>query len=423
LLQALNDSRLTANPPSCPEEPADFANGPDQPISIEAGPAGAAACQTENPVQDDRRTPSQLKLPSDEQAEEAAAGVGAPRTGETLGHRAKGNQEGSAEPASAPATPQGAAPEKPRRRGHAVPVTCAGLAVAAACVALAAPGLRPGAAELSAGWLGTDSKVTRLLAPPERPNSDGQLALVLTRLAALEASTRLLGAGLRSVDIRLSETSAIVQDASRVAATAAAQASDALRKANSATEAERALALDTRAIALLAITTKLRRDIDAGASLAEAASLLVHYAPFPPPAAQAVEEVTALQDGVPAMRDLALGFEALDARIKALAESQAAWSPLAWLRMRQSSGLDAASPPTLERLRVLAGDGRFSEAATLMERSPWRELGAAWTDQVRDRTRAVRAIQTLTAYAIGEARQSGPDRTSRLNALQREVGQ
>lgn len=423
MLQTLNDSQLTANPPSRTEEPADVANGPDQPVLVETGHAGAATCQTENLVQDDQRAPAQSKLPSDEQAQEAAAGVSAPRTGETLGHRAKGSQEESAGPASGPATVQDAAPEKPRRRRHAVPVMCAGLAIAAAFVALAAPGLRPGAAELSAGWLGTDSKLTRLLAPPERPNSEGELALVLTRLAALEASTRLLGAGLRNVDTRLSETSTIVQDASRVAATAAAQASDALRRANSATEAERALALDTRAIALLAITTKLRRDIDAGASLTDAVSLLVHYAPFPPPAAQAVEEVAALQDGVPAMRDLALGFEALDARIKASAESQAAWSPLAWLRMRPSSSLDAMSAPTLERLRVLAGDGRFSEAAALMERSPWKELGAAWTDQVRDRTRAVRAIQTLTAYAIGEARQSGPDRTSRLNALQREVGQ
>jgi len=121
----------------------------------------------------------------------------------------------------------------------------------------------------------------------------------------------------------------------------------------------------------------------------------------PTPVATAVQALQQARDGVATMRDLGLGYEALEARIianTAQAQPQGFGRVWAWFAGR---GPDPIAT-VIDRLHLLATEGRFSEAATLLDRSPWRDDAAEWIAQVRARTTTIQAVRTITAYAVDQ---------------------
>ena len=57
-------------------------------------------------------------------------------------------------------------------------------------------------------------------------------------------------------------------------------------------------------------------------------------------------------------------------------------------------------PRLIEHLRALAVDGRFSEAASELEKSDEGDIGADWAARVHERAAAVSATQALLAYSL-----------------------
>jgi hypothetical protein len=63
-------------------------------------------------------------------------------------------------------------------------------------------------------------------------------------------------------------------------------------------------------------------------------------------------------------------------------------------------GLPPESARLIEHLRALAVDGRFSEAASELEKSDESDIGAEWAARVRERAAAVSATQALLVYSL-----------------------
>ena len=281
------------------------------------------------------------------------------------------------------------------------------VSIAAAVISLTAPALRPEFVRLSDILFGADNPVAAWLLPPAPPvDLERDLAALIPRVAQLEAGLRGVSGELRRLDTRLAEAGSTFHEGLGSIDSIARMARDALRRTEEIEAASQDLTNRIRAASLLALATRLRRDVDVGAPLAENALLLALYGPYPPAVERAIEDLTRLPDGALTMRDLAVGFEALEARIQAATGLDSSWSARGWNRVRSLFG---AAPTDLEaalgeRLHALAGEGRFTEAADLLERSPWKDLGAAWIGQVRDRTSAARAAQLVMAHAVAITR-------------------
>ncbi len=328
----------------------------------------------------------------------------------TVTHRAiAGPTANPARPAPAAAPPNQAAPTSApsRRSGNRLFGALAAVSIAAAAISLTAPALRPEFVRLSDILLGADNPVAAWLLPPAPPvDLERDLAALVPRVAQLEAGLRGVSGELRRLDTRLAEAGSTFHEGLGSIDSIARMAQDALRRTEGIEAASQDLTNRIRATGLLALATRLRRDIDVGAPLAENALLLALYGPYPPAVERAIEDLTRMPDGALTMRDLAAGFEALEARIQAVAGLDSSWSARGWNRVRSLFG---AEPTDLEaaigeRLHALAGEGRFTEAADLLERSPWKELGAAWIGQVRDRASAARAAQLVMAHAVAMTR-------------------
>ncbi len=320
--------------------------------------------------------------------------------------RAAANPAGSSAAASQPKQ-AASGPASSQRRGNILFGALAVVAIAAAGISLTAPALRPELLRLSDLLFGADNPVNAWLLPPAPPaDVERDLAALIPRVAQLEASLRGVSGDLRRLDTRLSEVGSTMHEGLGSIDSIARMAQDALRRTEGIEAASQDLTNRIRAANLLALATRLRRDVDVGAPLAESALLLALYGPYPPTVERAIEDLSRMLDGALTMRDLATGFEALEARIQAVTGLDSSWSARGWNRVRSLFG---AAPTDLEaaigeRLHVLAGEGRFTEAADLLERSPWKELGAAWIGQVRDRASAARAAQLVMAHAVAITR-------------------
>ena len=360
----------------------------------------------------------------------------------------------------------GQRPERGRAGVVVFGAACAVLSLAGAAAALTAPTLRPMALTLAREWLGPNSAVATYLqaAPPpvaepaaapaplaypppgfQAPGMPpGDTSLQAAALAAVRAELigmvrleldgvrRSLGeqadrvkamgatvlgaqaaamAGRAQAQAAEATAAGAAEDSARaLAASARVQEAsvhgfDALRERLDRLEAD-AAALDARvrATGLLAVAGQLRRDIDAGAPLRDDLTALPAARSLPAAVQRAVDELSRSERGVPTLRDLGLGYEALD---EAIADRTA--GVLSWFGLSGWIGVGAnGQRDTLDRARALAVEGRFTEAADVLERSEWANLAQRWIAQVRLRAAAVTAGQTVMAHAqaVYEASQS-----------------
>jgi hypothetical protein len=396
--------------------------------------------------------------------------VGAPASGTTrtvsvAGSAAPGSEKS---PASANVTAKSklpdptlhVAPQPARRFGRWFSALCALLSLVGAGVALTAPMLRPQAFALASAWLGADSSVSRYLAPPATGSelqvpapltyptpafkapetASGDTSLQAAALAAVRAeliaTLRLeldqvrrtateqgarvtaLGASVQAekTDIASARSEARAAGAAAEAATRAQAAAThaqetAARALDGATERldrveAQVAAFDARvrATGLVVAAGQLRHDIDAGAPLHDVLAALTGSGPLPGPVQLALERLSRSEGGVPTLRDLGVGFEAVEAAIAAHGGGPASW--ITW------SGWfgGGTQRETLDRLRALADEGRFGEVADVLERTEWADLAQRWGIQVRQRSAAVIAGQTVLANALAsyEASQTTP---------------
>src|SRR5262249_10500035 len=99
----------------------------------------------------------------------------------------------------------------------------------------------------------------------------------------------------------------------------------------------------TRAAGLLALTLRLRRDVDAGMSIDGDLAALGMAAPFPPTVAEALRQLRGVRDGAPSMRDLGDEFDHVLARLIARADATTSWASRGWTRL---SGLFSGADPS-----------------------------------------------------------------------------
>ena len=331
--------------------------------------------------------------------------------------------------ASPPAAiPRAAAAAPSRRGGGWFSALCAVLSLAGAGVALTAPILRPQAFDLARAWLGDDSPALRYLASPasdmgqslppsgysalpvEVPAAPGgaaaiqagslaavraeliatlRLELAAVRRAAAEQTERLkaVGASVQSVQGEAVSARGDARAATGAAAAAAAAAARAQADAARAQEAA-ARALDgtrdrfdrldaqvatfdarVRATGLVVTAGQLRRDIEAGAPLNDDLVAIGSSGALPAPVQQALDQLSQVERGVPTSRDLAVGFETLDADIASHRGGQESSS---WFSLGGLFG-GGGQHELLDHVRALAAEGRFSEVADMLERSSWAE--------------------------------------------------
>ncbi len=356
-------------------------------------------------------------------------------------------------PAATPAPEAGRdrPPAPARRGGFMFNALFALLSLAGAAVALTAPALRPHAYGLARAWLGDASPVLPYLAAAPAPGAEPPVPAELTypppafqapesvngdtslqaaalaavraemiatlrleldgvRRAAAEQAARLAAAG---VSARAAQSDASAARGEAHAAAAAAdsvvRAQDAIAHAQEAASraidaaAERLDRLETqvavsdargRATGLMVAASGLHRDILSGAPLHDDLAALAGAAPLPASVQQSLDQLARSDGGVPTLRDLGVGFEAVDAAIIARGGGQGSWFTLSgWF------GGANADRATLDRLRAMAAEGRFSEVADTLERTDWADLAQRWSAQVRQRSAAVIAGQTVLAHA------------------------
>ena len=151
---------------------------------------------------------------------------------------------------------------------------------------------------------------------------------------------------------------------------------------------------------MLSLAVGLRRNVDAGLPIGAETAALKATGAFPAAVDHALADLTRLAAGVPTMRDLGEGFDAVQAKLALRAAGTPTGRSLA--RLESLFGLGAQSPDEdlLDRLSALATDGRFAEAAKVLEASDAAYLGANWIAMVRARATAVIATQLVLAQAL-----------------------
>ena len=283
-----------------------------------------------------------------------------------------------------------------QRSGRWLPPFWTVLALIAALVALAAPGLRPRIAASADAWLGSGNVVSRYL-------TAGQDAAWRQKLDA-----RLDGFDVR-FDKLASAQETVVADVTRTRAEAREDRETGSRLARAVDDLSRQTrelteAVDgrTRATGLLALTLRLRRDVDAGMPIDGDLAALATAAPFPPAVDKALQQLHDVSGGTPTMHDLGDELDRLIARLAARSQADGSWATRSWNRVTQLFGGGEPSGDTrlLARLRMLAINGRFSEAASEIMASDDADLGMAWASRVQSRVTAVVAAQALLSYAL-----------------------
>ncbi len=442
-----------AEPAPTDKLPADEAQAEPAPTDkLPADEAQAEPAPTDKlPADEAKAEPAPTeKLPADEaQTEPAPTGKPSPT-------------KPAAAPAPSSAAPRARPPAPPRRGGWLFSAFCAVISLAGAAVALTAPTLRPQAFDLARAWLGETSPVLRYMAaapasgteqaapapltypPPsfQAPASvNGDTSLQAAALAAVRAemiaTLRLELDGVRRAaaeqGARLAAAGASARAAQNDAAAARTEAHAAATAADGVVRAQDAIAraqdastqalnaaterLDRleaqvavsdargRATGMVVAAAGLHRDIISGASLHDDLAALADGGPLPVSVQQALDLLARSEGGVPTLRDLGVGFEAVDAAIVARGGGQGSWFSLSgWF------GGANAQRDMLVRLRALAAEGRFSEVADTLERTEWADLAQRWAAQVRQRSAAVIAGQTVLAHAQAayEAAQTTP---------------
>lgn len=295
-----------------------------------------------------------------------------------------------------------------RRRGRWFPAVCALLALTAAVIALVAPGLRPRVAVEADRWLGAGNAVSLLLAPSPAIEAGWRQA----REEAMQALSARLGDITAQLDRLEVAQQATADEVTRAVAELRAERAtgdtlsravdDLSRQIGDLREASIAMEARVRAAGLLALALRLRRDIDAGLPIGRDVATLAAGGPYPGTINRALQQLHATSDGTPTMRDLADEFDRVIARMAARSGAGATWANTGWSRVAALFG--GGAPPEdarlIEHLRVLAVDGRFSEAASELERSGESHIGADWAARVHERAAAVSATQALLAYSL-----------------------
>lgn len=305
-------------------------------------------------------------------------------------------------------TPAAVPPAAPRARGMWLNAFFALVALGAAAVALTAPSLRPVLVQqvpalLPDGFGDASVRLADLMTPESQTDRD--LAALVPRVASLEAELLRMRLEIRQLDRRLVESGALWRNSQQAVAGAVELTAESARRMDRMESAGQALTARVRAAAVLAAATRLRRDLDTGAPLADGVALLDLNGPYPEPVAQAIETLRALPSGVTTIRDLAIEYEALDQAIAASLGQDGS----GWFRLRALfGGTEDPRMSFLQRVRQMAADGRMAEVATLLSHSPWQAESAPWITRARERTEATRAAQAISAYAVTEARASRP---------------
>jgi hypothetical protein len=292
---------------------------------------------------------------------------------------------------------------RPRRRWGSA--ACAVIAVAAACVTLAAPWLRPQIDLRARQWLGDNNFASHLVMPdptkaPEIVARRAAEQMLTTRLAVYDQRIQAMAGSLDSVHADLAHAVAALR-ASTAENAALSGAIDGLsQRADRLQSTSAVLATRTRATSVLALAVGLRRNVDAGMPIGAECVALKATGVFPGPVDHALQELTRLSAGVPTMRDLGEAFDVLQARLAL--RSSGTPSSRSLMRLESLFGLGAQSQDDvlLEHLRALATEGRFSEAAKVLEASDAAYLGTDWIAMVRARATAVIATQIVLTHAL-----------------------
>jgi hypothetical protein len=309
-------------------------------------------------------------------------------------------------PAEARPIPAPVAP--PRRRGGWFPACCALLALLAAAAALAAPDLRPRIAAIADDWFGAGNPVSQMLAPGPAVEAGWRQA----REAAMQALDARLGDYTARLDRLAADQQATAADLARAVAslrverTAGQNLARAVDELSQQTKDLRTLttAMDARARAagVLALTLRLRRDVDAGLPVDRDVAALLASGPYPAAIDRALQQLRATSDGTPTMRDLADEFDRVIAQLATRSRADTSWVRSGWNRVAAmfGPGTPSDSAGQFAHLRALAADGRFTEAASELEASDDADIGANWAARVRARANAVLATQALLAYSL-----------------------
>ena len=295
-----------------------------------------------------------------------------------------------------------------KRGGRWFSAFCALLALIAAVVALAAPTLRPQIAAMADTWIGRGNMVSRVLAPsPDRDIGwrqarDEAMQTVNAHLADYTARIDRLAAAQQAT---AADVARAVADL-RVDRTTSEALSRAVDDLSGQTKELRstATAIDSRvrATGLLTLALRLRRDVDAGLPIGRDVSALAAAGSYPATVDLALQQLQRINDSAPTMRDLADELDRVIARLVAHSDAGASWANRGWTRLSTlfGGGATSGSGALVERLRGLATDGRFSEAADEIQASSEADLGADWVARVRARATAVVATQSLLSYSL-----------------------
>jgi hypothetical protein len=295
-----------------------------------------------------------------------------------------------------------------RRSGRWFAAFCALLALTAAGIALAAPGLRPRVGAAADRWLGAGNAVSLLLTPSAAIEAgwrgareeamqalSARLGDITARLDRLDTAQQATAADITRTVAELRADRATGETLSRATDVLSRQIED-LRATTTAIEAR------ARAAGLLALALRLRRDIDAGLPIDRDVATMAAGGPYPGAINRALQQLQAISDGAPTMRDLADEFDRVIARIAARSGSGTTWANTGWSRFTAlfGGGAPLENPGLIEHMRALAMNGRFSEAASELEKSDEGDIGADWAARVRERATAVSASQALLAYSL-----------------------
>lgn len=297
-----------------------------------------------------------------------------------------------------------------------IPVACAIISVLAAALVLLAPALRPALSDVATAWLGQDNGVSRLLLPD----------------APIQARTEHRIAGLEQENASLLRQVAGLTDDSAAMRRQAAALQDVLDQMSKAVggqglpHALGALVQQTRqlkttgallgarlqATGLVALSLRLRRDLDGGLPVEADRSAIAASGPFPAEIDKALKQLHDVGTMAPTMHDLAVGLDAIIARVAAREAAGQSWGSQGWEWMSSFVWSPAERPLLSRELVALAADARFSAAADLLDASPMAASAKSWTTQVRNRANAVLATQLIMSYALnayGRAYAPAPD--------------
>ena len=295
-----------------------------------------------------------------------------------------------------------------RRGGRWFPALCGAVALIAAAVALTAPTLRPAISGLADTWFGSGNAVSRVLTPSPEADAGWRMAreqamqAVNGRLAEYAARIDRLSAAQQSINADVSRAVAAMKADHTESETLVRVVDDLSRQTKDLRSATAALDGRSRAVGLLTLSLRLRRDVDAGLPIDRDYAALAATGPYPIAVDRAMQQLRGLNDGVPTMRDLADEFDRVMARFVARSDASSSWAVRNWARV---SGLFGAAPSgsnaaLAAHLRALATDGRFTEAADAIMASSDADLGMEWAARVRARANAVIAAQILLNYAL-----------------------